>query len=42
MNLADALADNAHRRPDHAAVIEGGRVLRHSEVFEAVRRWAAA
>ena len=41
MNLADVLADNAHRRPDHAAVIEGGRVLRYSEFFDAVCRWAA-
>jgi len=42
MNLADALAGNAHRRPDHAAVIEGGRVTSHSEFYEAVCRWAAA
>ena len=42
MNLADALADNAYRRPDHAAVIEGGRVMSHSEFYGAVRRWAAA
>ncbi len=42
MNLADALAGNAHRRPDHAAVIEDGRVLSYLEFFKATRRWAAA
>jgi acyl-CoA synthetase (AMP-forming)/AMP-acid ligase II len=42
MNLADALEDNARRRPDHPAVIEGARVLSHADFFAAVCRWAAA
>ncbi len=42
MNLADALENNAHRRPDHPAVIDGDRVLSHGAVFDLVIRWASA
>jgi acyl-CoA synthetase (AMP-forming)/AMP-acid ligase II len=42
MNLADALSDNAFRRPDHPAVIAGDRVLSHGAFFDLVCRWASA
>ena len=42
MNLADALENNAHRRSDHPAVIDGDRVLSHGAVFDLVVRWASA
>ncbi len=41
MNLADALENNAHRRPDHPAVIDGGRVLSHRAFFDLVCRWSS-
>ena len=42
MNLADALSDNAFRRPDHPAVIAGDRMLSHGAFFDLVCRWASA
>ena len=42
MNLADALENNARRRSDHPAVIDGDRVLSHGAVFDLVVRWASA
>lgn len=41
MNLADALENNAHRRPDHPAVIDGERVLSHLALFDLVCRWSS-
>ena len=40
MNLADALENNALRRPDRPAVIDGGRTLSHGEFHDLVCRWA--
>lgn len=42
MNLADAIENNACRRPDHPAVIDGTRVFTYQAFFGQVRRWASA
>ena len=41
MNLADALENNALRRPDRPAVIDGARTLTHGQFHDLVCRWAA-
>ena len=41
MNLADALQNNALRRPDHPAIVEGDRELTHHAFFELVCGWAS-
>ncbi len=41
MNLADALENNARRRPDHPAVIDRDRVLSHRALFDLVCRWSS-
>ncbi len=41
MNLADALAHHARARPDRAALVQGGRIIRYATLDATVRRWAA-
>lgn len=41
MNLAEALDQNAVRRPDTPAVIAGNRIISHAQFRDAVCRWAA-
>jgi acyl-CoA synthetase (AMP-forming)/AMP-acid ligase II len=40
MNLADMLANNAARRPDHPAIIDGDRTITHAGFHDLARRWA--
>lgn len=40
MNLASMLDHQARRRPDHPAIMEGGRVVTHRALAVRVRRWA--
>lgn len=41
MNIADILPNHAARRPDHPAIIDGGRIITHGEYETLVRQWAA-
>ena len=41
MTIADSVSEQARKRPDHPALIEGGRVVSYGELDELVRRTAS-